>query len=297
MRFRFTSAEELLESLDRSGLSLPEFMVEREAASSGASGLEIRDELERRIMLTRGSLERGLNSLERSYSGLSGGMAAKYASFSSPIVGDPLFNRCVAYALAVNEVNACGGKIVAFPTAGSCGIVPGAIWAWRDTKEASLTARDSRLQDAFLVASAIGALIAARATLSGAAGGCQAECGAAGAMAAAALSFFVKGNPRSCLNAAALALKNSLGLACDPVAGLVEIPCVKRNAFLAVNALTAASLDAAGIESAIPFDDVLSAMKSIGDAMPASCRETAEGGLAATPTGAAIRDRLAAAAP
>jgi len=207
-------------------------------------------------------------------------------------VDDDFFNKALAYALAVNEVNACGGKIVAFPTAGSCGIVPGVLWAWRDARAPSLGPESEAFQDGFIHASAIGILIAARATLAGAAGGCQAECGAAAAMAAAGLCALMGAESATAVDAAALSLKNSLGLACDPVAGLVEVPCVKRNAFMAANAITAASLAMSGIRSAIPFDEVVGAMKAIGDAMPASLRESSEGGLAATPTGMGYWDKI-----
>jgi L-serine dehydratase len=142
------------------------------------------------------------------------------------------------------------------------------------------------------MASAVGIVIANRATLAGAAGGCQAECGAAAAMAAAGLLALEGAGAEDCFDAAALSLKNCLGLACDPIAGLVEVPCVKRNAFMAANALTAVSLAEAGIRSAVPFDEVVSAMKAIGDSMPAALRESALGGLATTPTGLAFKEKI-----
>ena len=190
-------------------------------------------------------------------------------------------------------MNACGGKIVAFPTAGSSGIVPGTIWAWWDAKEEPIeTPYASRLRGAFLIASLAGVLIAQGATLAGSEGGCQAECGAAGAMAAAGLGYLEGLSLKECFSAAALSLKNSLGLACDPVAGLVEVPCVKRNAFLAVNVLVAVDLTISGIQSVIPFDEVVGAMKQIGDAMPACIKENATGGLAITPTGLDFKETL-----
>jgi L-serine dehydratase len=149
----------------------------------------------------------------------------------------------------------------------------------------------AELREAFLISGLVGILISQGATLAGSEGGCQAECGAAGAMAACALSWF-EGLPLDmCFSAAALSLKNSLGLACDPVAGLVEVPCVKRNAFVAVNALTAADMTLAGIESVIPFDEVVWAMKQIGDSIPLAIKETAMGGLALTPTGKAFKEK------
>ncbi len=303
MKWLFTTAAELLERVRESGLSLPEFILAREAHYSGGSVEEARAEMGRRIRITRRALEAGIGKPQLSYSGLTKGAAHKLASVRAadaahaagaegPAVADPLFRLALAYALAVNEVNACGGKIVAFPTAGSCGIVPGVLWAYRDARRPDLDADSPAMQDAFAVASAAGMVMASRVNLAGASAGCQAECGAAAAMAAAGLMWLLGKSPEDCLDAAALSLKNCLGLACDPVAGLVEVPCVKRNAFMAANALTAVTLAEAGIRSAIPFDEVVGAMKSIGDAMPSGLRESAEGGLALTPTGLACKERL-----
>jgi len=308
MKFRFLSYIELQAILDESALSAEAYALKREAFISGHSEDEIEAELDRRITVTRSALEKGLSEVQRSRSGLTEGAAVKVASSQRRLVGDGLFSRAIAYSLAVNEVNACGGKVVSFPTAGSSGIVPGAIWAWWDERgpeaqtvpPAPLPAAppapalpyDGRLRGAFLNASLVGVLIAQGATLAGAEGGCQAECGAAGAMAAAAIAF-LEGLPLADrFAAAALSLKNSLGLACDPIAGLVEVPCVKRNSFVATQALVAVELVLAGVRSAVPFDEVVQAMKSIGDSMPASIKENAEGGLAATPTGLAFKAKI-----
>jgi L-serine dehydratase len=298
MKWLFTTASELLDRVSESGLSLPEFLLAREAFYASGTVEAARSEIGRRIRITRQSLEAGLASPRRSFSGLTDGAAVKLAradegrSAGSRAVSDPVFRLALGYALAINEVNACGGKIVAFPTAGSCGIVPGVLWAYRDARRPDLGADSRPLQDAFIVASGVGMAIASRASLAGAAGGCQAECGAAAAMAAAGLLYLLGQPPEACFDGAALSLKNCLGLACDPVAGLVEVPCVKRNAFMAANALTAVTLAEAGIRSAIPFDEVVGAMKSIGDSMPAGLRESAEGGLALTPTGLAFKKRI-----
>lgn len=289
---KFSSAAELLMRLSDTGMSLPGFMIARETFETGIDEAAFRAELATRIGVTRRALERGIGSPQRSVSGMTDGAAARFASAATASgipVGDPLFAKAVGYALAVNEVNACGGRIVAFPTAGSSGVVPGVLWAWRDAREPSLGPQDRRFQDAFLVASTIGSIIALNASVAGATGGCQAECGSAAAMAAGALYWLIDPDPEALFDAAALSLKNCLGLACDPVAGLVEVPCVKRNGFMAANALTAVCMRAAGIRSAIPFDEVVAAMKSIGDAMPASLKESAEGGLAMTPTGFAFK--------
>ena len=294
MKYRFSSLNELLGLLAAEGVSAEAYAVQREAFISGKTEADILLELDRRIAVTRSALERGRAWSQRSLSGLTDGAAVKFASRSHELIGDDLFSRTIGYALAVNEVNACGGKVVAFPTAGSSGIVPGAIWAWWDVRGpgAGETPYDDRLRGAFLNASLVGVLIAQGATLAGAEGGCQAECGAAGAMAAAAIAYLEGLPPEDRFAAAALSLKNSLGLACDPVAGLVEVPCVKRNAFVAAASLVAVELVFAGIRSAIPFDEVVSAMKSIGDSLPQSLKENAEGGLAATPTGLSYKKQM-----
>jgi L-serine dehydratase len=303
VKYRFHTFAELEANLREGGLSVEDYAIKREAFMGGVPEETVYKELDRRILVTRASLIRGLGSPQISRSGLTRGAAVAFAGAEGRLVGDPLFRRAVSYALAINEVNACGGKIVSFPTAGSSGIVPGLIWAWWDSRVAGGPEPaspalplpeppcDPRLRGAFLVASLVGVLIAQGATLAGSEGGCQAECGGAGAMGAAALAY-LEGRPlEDCFSAAALSLKNSLGLACDPVAGLVEVPCVKRNAFVAVNALLAADLTLAGIRSIIPFDEVVWAMKEIGDSMPAALRETAAGGLAHTPTGRSFREK------
>jgi L-serine dehydratase len=288
----FSTSTELLARAAESGLSVPEYLVAREAFYSSSAPEAARAEIARRIRITRQSLEAGLEKPQVSFSGLTEGAAVKLAASPEGAVADPLFRKALTYSLAINEVNACGGKIVAFPTAGSSGVAPGLLWAYRDARRPELDA-DSRLfQDAFVMASGVGMVIAMRATLAGASGGCQAECGAAAAMAAAGLLWLLGKSPEDCFEGAALSLKNCLGLACDPVAGLVEVPCVKRNAFMAANALAAVTLVEAGIRSAIPFDEVVSAMKSIGDSMPASLRESAGGGLALTPTGLSYKEKV-----
>ncbi|MDR1949696.1 MAG: L-serine ammonia-lyase, iron-sulfur-dependent, subunit alpha [Spirochaetaceae bacterium] len=310
MKYRFLTYTELAAILEEEGLSPEAYAVKREAFIAGISEDAVYAELDRRIAVTRRALIKGLESPQFSRSGLTRGAAAVFAASPRRLIRDDLYRRAVTYALSINEVNACGGKVVSFPTAGSSGIVPGVIWAWWDSrvKDAELepgigeTAADKkplppffpppydeRLRGAFLIAGLAGVLIAQGATLAGAEGGCQAECGAAGAMAACALARLEGLTPEDCFSAAALSLKNSLGLACDPVAGLVEVPCVKRNGFLAVNALTAVDLTLSGITSIIPFDEVVWAMKQIGDVMPPSVKETSRGGLALTPTGLSYR--------
>jgi L-serine dehydratase len=292
MNWKFSTSKELLERASEFGGGSTAFLLAREAFYSGKGEAELRGEIAQRIRITRSALDRGIREPQTSFSGMTKGAAAKLASCDSWPIEDDFFRRALTYALAINEVNACGGRIIAFPTAGSCGIVPGLLWAWRDARAPELGPESERFQDAFIAASGVGMLIAMRATLAGAAGGCQAECGAAGAMGAAGLAFLCGEGEEAVFDAAALSLKNSLGLACDPVAGLVEVPCVKRNAFIAANAITALSLTRAGIRSIIPFDEVVGAMKAIGDSMPASIRESAEGGLAKTATGLSYWEKI-----
>ena len=189
-------------------------------------------------------------------------------------------------ALKMGESNACMKRIVAAPTAGSCGVLPAVLLSLGEKEHTS----EDEMTKALFVAAGIGGVIANRAFLAGAAGGCQAEIGSASAMAAGAVTYLKGGNNRQIINAAALALKNLLGLVCDPVAGLVEVPCVKRNVIGAVNALTSSDMARAGIESKIPPDEVIDAMRAIGRSMSPSLRETGEGGLAATPTGLKVKD-------
>lgn len=313
MKFRFSNLTELLGILQTEGLSAEAYAIKREAFMSSRTEAQVLEELDLRIQVTRSALVSGLSKGQYSRSGLTTASALAFSKAPRRMIRDPFFAKTVAYALAVNEVNACGGKVVSFPTAGSSGIVPGSIWAWWDsfagpppengvdsaTQGPAIPVPPElhppypeKLRGAFLISSLVGVLIAQSATLAGAEGGCQAECGSAGAMAAGALSY-LEGLPLDrCFSAAALSLKNSLGLACDPVAGLVEVPCVKRNAFVAVQALVATELTLAGVQSLIPFDEVVWAMKTIGDAMPSSIKETAEGGLALTPTALTFRDKI-----
>lgn len=203
------------------------------------------------------------------------------------LCGD-FIGKVMEKALKTSESNACMKRIVAAPTAGSCGVVPAVFLSLQEERSFS----DERMVEALFVAAGIGGVIANRAFLSGAAGGCQAEIGSASAMAAGGVAYLLGGGAREISNAAALALKNLLGLACDPVAGLVEVPCVKRNVMGAVNALTSADMTIAGIFSKIPPDEVIDAMRSVGRSMPEDIRETGKGGLAGTPTGVDIRERM-----
>ena len=226
----------------------------------------------------------------KSSSGLVGGEGRKMqeAREAGITVCGRLMGKVMEKALKTGESNACMKRIVAAPTAGSCGVVPAVFITLEEEKHFT----EEKMVEALYVAAGIGGVIANRAFLAGAAGGCQAEIGSASAMAAGGVAYLMGGDSEAIANAAALALKNLLGLACDPVAGLVEVPCVKRNVIGAVNALAAADMTVAGIFSKIPPDEVIDAMRSIGRNMNEDIRETGKGGLAGTPTGVAISQQM-----
>ena len=227
---------------------------------------------------------------QRSVSGLVGGDGLKMRLYArrGESIGGEFMDEVIVQAISMAESNACMRRIVAAPTAGSCGVVPAVLLPLCEREHYT----QHELLEALYVASGIGAVIAYRASISGAAGGCQAEIGTASAMAAGALVSLRGGTNEQLGHAVAMALKNLMGLVCDPVAGLVEVPCVKRNVIGAVNAISAADMALAGIESRIPVDEVIDAMGEVGRRMPVEFRETALGGLAATPTGKAVKERM-----
>lgn len=233
------------------------------------------------------------NPTQRSLSGLTGGDGARYESMlaSGKMMCGNYLNQAIATALKVSECNACMKRIVAAPTAGSCGVIPAVLLPYQQEYP---DATETDMIQALYVSWGFGNILAERASISGAEAGCQAEIGAASAMAAAALVYLRGGTPEACGHACAMALKNLLGLVCDPVAGLVEVPCVKRNVVGVVNAISCANMALAGITSRIPADEVIDAMAEVGAAMSADLRETARGGLAATPTAQKIAKDLAA---
>ena len=227
---------------------------------------------------------------QRSVSGLVGGDGLKMRLYArrGESIGGEFMDEVIVQAISMAESNACMRRIVAAPTAGSCGVVPAVLLPLCEREHYT----QHELLEALYVASGIGAVIAYRASISGAAGGCQAEIGTASAMAAGALVSLRGGTNEQIGHAVAMALKNLMGLVCDPDAGLVEVPCVKRNVIGAVNAISAADMALAGIESRIPVDEVIDAMGEVGRRMPVEFRETALGGLAATPTGKAVKERM-----
>lgn len=247
----------------------------------------LRNRMLENLNVMRESVKAGLTGERRSLSGLSGGDALKVETRrleGKSLVGDRV-SAAMARALAVAEVNASMGKIVAAPTAGSCGVLPAVLL----TVGESCGASEESLVTALFTAAGLGIVIADRANISGAEGGCQAEIGSAAAMAAAAAVEIAGGSPRETAHAAAFALKSMLGLVCDPIAGLVEVPCVKRNAVASSIALTAAEMALSGVKSAVPLDEVIDTMAAVGKQLPCSLRETAQGGLAVSPTGRRIQ--------
>ena len=268
---------------------LDEIFLDEESAEREVPRENLLATFHERWAVMKDSVRRGLAG-GRSFSGLVGGDARRVMEFSrnGDIAGGRLVAKAIAYSIAVLEENSRMGVIVAAPTAGAAGMVPGTLLAISEERGFG----DATAVRGLVVAGGFGALVAARAELSGAAGGCQAEQGVGAAMAAGALTFLLGGDPEACVHAAALTLQNTLGLACDPVAGLVEVPCVVRNGFTAMLALAGAQTALAGVRSVIPMDEVVEAMVRIGEAMPRSLKETADGGLAMTPTGCRIRNEL-----
>ncbi len=291
MKYQFNTAEDLLKLTQKYSLPISEVakLYESERAKKSPSSIRNKMKLTRNIMYD--AVKKGVSSQKKSIAGISGGDAFKlYSSLKNTrkMMGNKVTVRAMAYALAVCEQNAQMGRIVAFPTAGGSGVIPGVLFSCSEHFKAG----KRKLLRGMFTAAAIGLIIAQRATLSAAKGGCQAEVGAAVAMASAGLTEMRGGNPKQCLDAAAISLKSYLGLACDPLGGLVEVPCVKRNAIGTMAAIGASDLAMAGIKSFVPFDEVVLAMNDISKKMSSSIRETALGGLAITKTGNKIKKKL-----
>jgi L-serine dehydratase len=285
----YRSLREAIKDAEAKHLSLSQLALEQESKDQGRPVAEIRAALKRALDVMRGAIEQGLTGEHKSASGLVGGDAAKLARGpAGPLSGTP-FRDVLARALAVQEVNAAMGVIVAAPTAGGAGVLPAVLTGLAKAKNLG----DEKLVDALATAGLIGAVVAERASLSGAEGGCQAETGAAAGMAAGAGTEMMGGSPSQVGHAVALAQQGTLGLVCDPLGGLVELPCVFRNATGAAIALAAIEMALAGITFAIPADEVIDTMGEIGREMDVRYRETAGGGLAATPTGRRLaKERL-----
>lgn len=282
----YLTVSALAEAAAKQNTSLGRIVLEDQAAQMDLTPEQLLEIIDQRLQVMEQSACH--NPERRSNSGLTGGDGWKMHQYENNALSGAFCAKAMATALTVAEANAAMGKIVASPTAGSCGILPGAILTMMS--ERNVSREDACL--ALLCAGGIGMVIAQQATIAGAEGGCQAECGAAAAMAAAALVELCGGTPDMALHAVAMALKNQLGLVCDPVAGLVEVPCIKRNAGGVMCAVAAADMALAGIRSVIPADEVILAMGEVGSALPCSLRETAQGGLAATPTGLRIANEI-----
>ncbi len=289
--------KELIDALNEAGTTdIYSFVQKNEAEFLEISVEEFRRRVKNILNTMKEAVSNGLKTNELSKSGLSGENTAlvKEAIEALKLDGarfstlSPVQKKVIIYTLSVIEENARMGKIAACPTAGSCGIVPGVLIALGE----ELSLPNEKLVDALILAGIIGEIVSSKMALAGAVAGCQAECGVAAAMAAGAVCFILGGRNEDILNACALSLKNILGLTCDPVSGLVEVPCVKRNVFMAFNALVAAELSLFGVKSKIPLDDVVDAMKETGELMAVSLKESSEAGLAKTKTGIEIEKFL-----
>lgn len=282
----FYTGQELLKRCHEESLSISDIMKLRETTNTHLTEDDVYEKLETALNIMKNAAHRPIETPVKSIGGLIGGEAKKvsdHAAAGKNICG-PVLSKAIAYSMAVLEVNASMGLIVAAPTAGSAGVLPGVLLALRDEQNLS----DATLYKGLLNASAIGYLLMRNASVAGAEAGCQAEVGAASAMAASAIVEMIGGTPEMCLQAATFALSNLLGLVCDPIAGLVESPCQSRNAIGVANALTSAELVLSGIDHHIPFDEMAETMLHVGRSLPFELRETAMGGCAGTPTGCSL---------
>ncbi len=288
--YSFNTAQRLLSICKKHKMSIAEIAIHYEMNYSNKKREEIISKMKKTHDVMWDAVKKAIKKPEMSAYKMAGGSASKLmkALKNKKMIMPPLVLKAMAYATATGETNSAMGRIVAFPTAGGSGVVPGVLLAAEEECKFS----EEKVIKALFTASAIGILIAERATLSAAAGGCQAEVGAAVGMAAAALTELRGGNPKEACNAAALALKSYLALVCDPLGGLVAVPCIKRNMLGASAAIAASDASIAGVESFIPLDEVIMAMNNIGKIMSPKLRETALGGLAVTPTGLSIRKKL-----
>lgn len=291
LQYEFHTAEQVINLCHQYKIAISELAKRYEAERSGKTLPAVRNKMKQTRDIMYEAVNKGIHSTQKSKMGMVGGDANKiFRSLKkmSKMMGNKVTVRAMAYAFAVGEQNACMGRIVAFPTAGGSGVVPGTLFSSAEDFKAG----KRRLLKAMFCASAVGLLIAENATLSAAKGGCQAEVGAGVAMAAAGLTEMRGGNPEQCFNAAAIALKSYLGLACDPLGGLVEVPCIKRNAIGCMAAIGASDMVIAGVKSFVPFDEVVLAMRNIAEIMSPKIKETALGGLAVTKTGNMIKQKL-----
>jgi L-serine dehydratase len=286
MSYAYDTIADIIRLGEENNISFGDVVLRYELENYDRSEDAVVREIENRLDIFESSIQDGIAYAEKTASGMSGGQAAQLNGQTPRFMSDIAY-KAMTYAIAVNEANAKMFRIVACPTAGSCGVMPGAVKAVADHYQLDR----ATVVKGFLAASGIGNVVANRACVAGAVGGCQAEIGTAACMAAGAIVEMMGGSPRQVGHAIALCMKNLLGLACDPVGGLVEVPCIKRNVAGAVNALTSAQLAMAGITSAIPVDEVIDAMRRIGNEMPSAIKETSLGGLATSPTAVRLTEK------
>jgi len=284
--YRFDTMADLVALAEAEDISLGEVALRHEVALGQLDRDEVLAAMRTRWATMKQSMEVGLAAPQKTMGGLSHG-AGQMMAGHRPVLSDAIAAGVMARALAVNECSAAMRRIVAAPTAGSSGILPASLWG----AQQRLGCEDEAVVMALLAAAALGMVMANRATISGAQGGCMAEVGVSAAMAAGAMAEMAGAPPDVAVHAMALALKNTLGLVCDPIGGYVEVPCIKRNAIFAIHATTAAEMALAGIRSFVPADQVIAAMKEIGDAMPKKLKETSQGGLATTLIGLEVMAR------
>lgn len=287
---KYESIQELVLEAEKRDIKISQLVLEDQARCMEKSEREIYEKMEESFQIMRESVKAGMDKNQRSTSGLTGGegfLMNEYATSNGGLSGS-FMTKAIARALSASCCNASMGKIVAAPTAGSCGILPGCLVSLYEDKEYDV----KDIVMSMFTAAGFGMVIASRASIAGAQGGCQAECGSAAAMAAASLVELGGGSPSQCADALAIAISSQMGLVCDPVAGLVEIPCIKRNASGLMIAFSSADMVLAGIDAKIPADECLDAMAEVGDSLPKSLKETAKGGLASTPTGKKLRDQV-----
>lgn len=280
--------KQIIEQAEKKGVKISDVALEMESKESGLSVDEILKRMAYNYDIMKNSVCHGISQIIPSISGLTGGEGFRLWQEKEKGLSGETILKASSRAMAVSNVNASMGRVVAAPTAGSCGIIPGVLM----TVAEKLGKSDEDVVRALITTAAIGKIIAINATLAGAEGGCQAECGSASAMAAAAAVELAGGTPSQAGHAAAIAIKGIMGLVCDPVAGLVEVPCIKRNSFGAAQAILAADMALAGIESVIPVDEVIKAMGEVGHALPVEMKETAMGGIAASETGKMLEKKL-----
>ena len=288
---KYESLAELVNEATKRNIKISELVLEDQAKSMEKSELELYEQMELNFSIMKDSVADGMRKDQRSTSGLTGGegyLMSEYVKRADGGLSGTFMSKAISRALAVAGCNASMGKIVAAPTAGSCGVLPGCLVSLYEDR--AFPEKD--LVMAMFTAGAVGMVIANRSSLAGAQGGCQAECGSASAMAAAALVEVMGGTPAQCSDACAMAVSNQMGLVCDPVAGLVEIPCIKRNVSSLMIAFSSADMALAGIHAKIPADECMDAMREVGEALPSALKETAKGGLATTPTGQRLKDQV-----